>query len=43
MSEDLETSDVGRRFRYLRGGALVAVVLAVAVEALVVFLILLST
>lgn len=41
--DDLETSEHDRSFGYLRGGALVAVVLAVAIEALLVSLILLST
>ena len=41
--DELETSEHDRPFGYLRGGALVAVVLVVAIEALVVSLILLFT
>ena len=40
---DLETSEHDRPFGYLRGGAFVAVALAVAIEAFVVALILYLT
>ena len=41
--DDLETSEHDRPFGYLRGGVLVAVALAVAIETLVVALILYLT
>lgn len=41
--EDLETSDLGRRVGYLRGGAIGAVLVVAVIEALVVSLILLLT
>lgn len=42
--EELETSDVGRRIGYLRGGAIAALLLVLLVEVLlVVFLILFFT
>lgn len=41
--EDLETSDLGRRVGYLRGGAIAVVLVVAVIEALVVSLILLLT